>query len=51
MGSQHFENNEAVQKTMHTWLQITETEFYHSYIFRLMQQWQKFLDCSVDSVE
>jgi hypothetical protein len=51
MGSQQYENNEAIQYTMRTWLENTETDFYHSGIFKLTQCWQKCLNCSGESVE
>jgi hypothetical protein len=36
----------AVHKTVLTQLQNTETNVYHSGIFKVMQCWQKCLDCS-----
>jgi len=51
MRGQHYENNDAVQETMHTWLQSSGMNFYHSGIFKLMQHWQKYMDYSGNLVE
>jgi hypothetical protein len=51
MRCQCHENNEAVQHTMCAWLQDSETGFYCSGMFKLMQCWQKCLDDSGDSME
>jgi hypothetical protein len=48
MRGQHYENDEAVQQTVRTWLQNAETDFYHSGIFRLVQHCQKWPDSSGD---
>jgi histone-lysine N-methyltransferase SETMAR len=42
MRGQYYQNNEAIQQTKRTWLQNTETDFFHHGILKLMQCWQKW---------
>jgi hypothetical protein len=51
MRSQHNENDEAAQQTMHTLLKNIEMEFNENSIFRLVQRCQKYLGRSGNLVE
>jgi hypothetical protein len=51
MRGQHFEYNEAFQQTMCSWLQNTETDFYHNRIFKLLWCRQKYLNHSGSSMK
>jgi len=50
MRGQHYENDDTVQEAVQSWLQVAGMDFYCRRIFKLVQCWQKCVDCPGDFV-